>query len=266
MIELKNIHSSYPDGTEALKRIDLTIQAGVKIALLGASGSGKSTLFHHLTGLMKPDEGTIFMNKELLTYKKKQLREWRKKIGFVMQNPDMQLFAPSVEEDVMYGPLQLGWSMNEAKKAAQDAMDKCGILPLRHKPPHALSMGEKKRAAIAGVAAMNPDVFILDEPEAGLDPANVKKLIALINDFHSRGKSVIVSTHHVDFAYEWAEEFIILDKGELVKHANSAVVFNEPLPNGLEVPWAFEIGRLTGTRPFTKKDAFRIFGELMSKM
>ncbi|WP_158068813.1 energy-coupling factor ABC transporter ATP-binding protein [Domibacillus epiphyticus] len=266
MIELQNVYSSYPDGTEVLKQINLTIKKGAKIAVLGASGSGKSTLFHHFTGLVRPYKGTVSLNGEVLTYKKKQLQEWRRKIGFVMQNPDMQLFAPTVEEDIMYGPLQLGWTMSEAKNASFEAMEACGILPLRYKPPHALSMGEKKRAAIAGVAAMNPDVFILDEPEAGLDPANVKKLTALINDFHNRGKTVIVSTHHVDFAYEWADQFIILDKGRLIRHDTASIVFSETLPPGIEVPWAYEIGRINGSKPLTKTDALQVIRDLMTKM
>jgi cobalt/nickel transport system ATP-binding protein len=266
MIELKNICSIYPDGTEALKQINTTIKSGVKIAVLGASGSGKSTLFHHLTGLMQPTAGVVSWDGEELFYKRKHLQKWRRRIGFVMQNPDMQLFAPTIEEDVMYGPLQLGWTKESARIAASEAMEACGIDHLRHKPPHALSSGEKKRAAIAGVAAMNPDVFILDEPEAGLDPANVQKLVALINTFHQRGKTVIVSTHHVDFAYEWADEYMILDKGSLVKHDRPVAVFSEPLPSALDIPWAFEIGRLCGETPLTKKDALRILRQLMTKM
>ncbi len=264
MISLNGVSASYPDKTKALHNITLTIKPGVKIAVLGVSGSGKSTLFHLLTGLMKPENGILKWGETVLVHKKKPLQEWRKKIGFVMQNPDMQLFAPTVEEDVIYGPLQQGMAFTEAKQAAEAAMEACGIFHLRHKPPHFLSMGEKKRAAIAGVAAMNPDVLILDEPEAGLDPANTNKLIALMNDFHKRGKTIISSTHHVDFAYEWAEEYIVLEKGHLVCHDSPSVVFKQTLPPGLELPWAFEIGQLTGTTPSSRKEAIQILRERMA--
>jgi cobalt/nickel transport system ATP-binding protein len=145
-------------------------------------------------------------------------------------------------------------------------MNACGIEHLRQKPPHSLSAGEKKRAAIAGVAVMNPDIFVMDEPEAGLDPANTSRLTALIHQFRRQNKTVICATHNIDFAYEWADEWLILDKGQLLFYGDSTHFFEkETLRSIIEYPWAHEIGRLTGTAPLTKRDALQQLQKIFPK-
>lgn len=266
MIQFQNVSASYPDGTVALKNISFSIKPGVKVAVLGESGSGKSTLFQLLAGLIKPVEGVISLNNERLHYKKKDLHYWRTQFGFVLQNPDMQLFAPSVEEDVMYGLLQQGQTPEEARVKAREALNACGVDHLRHKPPHTLSAGEKKRAAIAGAAAMNPDIFVMDEPEAGLDPVNTSRLTALIHNFHQQNKTVICATHNIDFAYEWADEWLILNEGKLLVYGGSKHFFEkDSLRSIIEYPWAYEIGRMTKTFPLTKKDALQQLRKTMTK-
>lgn len=266
MIQFQNISALYSDGTVALKNISFSIKPGVNVAVLGESGSGKSTLFQILSGLMVPAEGSISLNNEELQYKKKCLQYWRTRFGFVLQNPDMQLFAPTVEEDVMYGLLQQGQTTEEAKRKAHMAMNACGVAHLRHKPPHSLSAGEKKRAAIAGVAAMNPDIIVMDEPEAGLDPVNTSRLTALIDQFHRENKTVICATHNIDFAYEWADEWLILNEGQLLFYGDSTHFFEkDTLRSIIEYPWAYEIGQLTETAPLTKKDALQQLRKIMTK-
>lgn len=216
IIATDNLFYRYGDGTEALKGVTLTFQRGKRIAILGHNGAGKSTLFLHLNGILKPSSGTVLFGDEPLQYKKKALNQLRKEVGIVFQSPDNQLFSPTVYDDIAYGPRNLLFSKNEINAAVHEAMEETETLDLQNKPTHFLSLGQKKRVAIAGVLAMNPELIILDEPTAGLDGYYSKKIISLLNKIHSKGKTIVLSTHDINLAYEWADEIIILHDGKVI--------------------------------------------------
>ncbi|MFK2824090.1 ATP-binding cassette domain-containing protein [Bacillus sp. B190/17] len=244
MIELKSISYKYIDGTKALDNLSLTITPGRKIAVLGNNGAGKSTLFLHLNGLLKPAEGHILLNGARLTYKRKELQELRREVGLVFQHPDTQLFSPTVREDVMYGPVNLGWTSERAERAAREAMEAAGVLEFQHKPPHFLSIGQKKRAAIASVVVMKPKLLILDEPTAGLDPFYTKKMMQLLTELHDEKTTIMLSTHDVNFAYEWADEVLIMQQGGVRALGRAEDVFQQKellAECNLEPPWVLEI-------------------------
>ncbi|MGD8189848.1 energy-coupling factor ABC transporter ATP-binding protein [Brevibacillus ginsengisoli] len=216
IISTQNITYYYGDHTNALKGVTLSLAKGRKIAVLGNNGAGKSTLFMHLNGILKPTSGTVYFKGKPVEYSKKSLQQLRKSIGLVFQNPDEQLFSPTVYDDVAYGPKNLGLSQETVAEAVHWALEQTGTLAMREKAIHSLSLGEKKRVAIAGVLAMNPEIIILDEPTAGLDAAYSRKLIQLLDELHQSGKTLVLSTHDINLAYEWAEELVIMCDGKVI--------------------------------------------------
>ncbi|MBC7960825.1 MAG: ATP-binding cassette domain-containing protein, partial [Vallitaleaceae bacterium] len=166
IIEVKNLHYSYPDGTKALQGVNMELKRGSKIAILGSNGAGKSTLLLHLNGTLKPKEGQVLFGGEVITYGKKQLDGLRKEVGIVFQDPDTQLFSASVYQDISFGPMNLKLPEAEVKQRVESAMTTTEVVAFKDKPTHALSYGQKKRVSIAGVLAMSPKVIILDEPTA----------------------------------------------------------------------------------------------------
>lgn len=216
IITTQAITYRYGDQTNALKGVSLSFTRGKKIAVLGNNGAGKSTLFMHLNGILKPTSGTVYFNGKPVEYAKKSLQHLRKSIGLIFQNPDEQLFSPSVYDDIAYGPRNLGLSRESVSEKVQWAMEQTGTLPMRDKAIHSLSLGEKKRVAIAGVLAMDPEMIILDEPTAGLDAAYSNKLIQLLDELHQDGKTLVLSTHDMNLAYEWAEELVIMSDGKVL--------------------------------------------------
>ncbi|MEE0901819.1 MAG: ATP-binding cassette domain-containing protein, partial [Methanobrevibacter sp.] len=164
MLEVKNIKYSYNSDYQALNGVSLKVEKGEMVALLGKNGAGKSTLFLHLNGIYEPDEGQVFIDGEELKYDKKSLLKFRQKVGIVFQNPDDQIFAPTVEEDVAFGPLNLGLPMEEVQDRVEEALSRVGMSGFEKKAPHHLSGGQKKRVAIAGILAMKPEIMVLDEP------------------------------------------------------------------------------------------------------
>ncbi|MDR0911629.1 MAG: ATP-binding cassette domain-containing protein [Methanobrevibacter sp.] len=227
MIEAKNITYKYPDGTVALNNINFSVEKGEIVALLGPNGAGKSTLFLHFNGILEPSKGEIYVDKEILKYKKKNLMEVRQKVGIVFQNPDDQLFSPTVEEDVAFGPLNLGLSQEETKKRVEESLKKVGMSGFEKKPPHHLSGGQKKRVAIAGILAMNPEIMILDEPTSGLDPKGASKILKLLFELNKDGMTIIISTHDVDLVPIYANEINIINHGEIIKSGNPHDVFDD---------------------------------------
>ncbi|WP_203362739.1 ATP-binding cassette domain-containing protein [Bacillus sp. REN10] len=276
MLEINNVSYVYPDGTKALDQLTLTIQSGKKIAILGNNGAGKSSLFLHFNGLLQPTEGEIRFQGQPLSYKRKALKELRRQVGIVFQHPDAQLFSPTVLEDVMYGPLQLGYSKQEAEQVALAILDATGLLELKHKPPHFLSVGQKKRVAIAGVAVMNPKLLILDEPTAGLDPLYAKKMMAFVSDLQQEGQTIVLSTHDINLAYEWADEIVILYNGSLQAFGSPADLFmQKELLEAchLEQPWIIEVFSAWQAAhpdqripiPTTKEELLKIIQRLSNK-
>lgn len=242
-ISFQHVTFQYGDGTVALDDLSLDIPQGKKIALLGNNGSGKSTLFQHINGLLQPTNGTIFYNDIPLSYKRKGLQTLRQKVGIVFQDPDSQLFSGTVEQDIAFGPTNLGWDKALVKDKVDAVIALLEIDELRKKPLHFLSLGQKKRVAIAGVLAMEPEFMILDEPSAGLDRYYTKQIMDILSTLHTPERTIILSTHDVNFAYEWADEIIVVSAGKLLYQGDPVTLFQHNLileKAHLDVPWLFE--------------------------
>ncbi|MDR2873252.1 MAG: ATP-binding cassette domain-containing protein [Methanobrevibacter sp.] len=227
VVEAKNISYKYPDGTVALDNINFSVSKGDIVSLLGPNGAGKSTLFLHFNGIFTPSEGEIFIDGKRLDYDKKSLVDARGKVGIVFQNPDDQLFAPTVEEDVAFGPLNLGKPIDETKDIVESSLKKVGMEGFEKRPPHHLSGGQKKRIAIAGIVAMNPKIMILDEPTSGLDPKGVSQILQLLYDLNKEGITIIISTHDVDLVPLYSKRINVIKKGVIVKEGTPQDVFRD---------------------------------------
>ena len=228
MLKVENLSYSYDDGTKALNDVNLEIKKGDMVSLLGKNGAGKSTLFLHFNGIFKPTKGRILIDGEELKYDKKSLVKFRQKVGIVFQNPDDQLFAPTVEEDVAFGPLNLGLSQEETQKRVNDALKKVGMDGFQRKAPHHLSGGQKKRVAIAGILAMQPEMMVLDEPTSGLDPQGAIDILELLYELNDEGMTIIISTHDVDLVPNYAKKVFILVEGSLIAEGTPKEIFAQP--------------------------------------
>lgn len=255
--EIDQLTHRYADGTIALQNLSLSIHKGKKIALLGNNGAGKSTLFQHLNGILEPTAGTILFKGQKVKYDRKSLLALRKQVGIVFQDPDSQLFSGNVRQDISFGPMNLGWSKEKVAQQVEWAMEQTEVTALKDKPIHFLSLGQKKRVAIAGVLAMDPEVFILDEPSAGLDPYYSKQIMQLLRNIHEAHKTIILSTHDVHFAYEWADEIIVMSNGEILYHGDPITFFykQELIDQAhLEKPWIFETAQALIEKQLISKD------------
>lgn len=242
-ISFQHVTFQYGDGTTALDDLSLDIPQGKKIALLGNNGAGKSTLFQHINGLLRPTNGTIFYNGTPLNYNRKGLQTLRQKVGIVFQDPDSQLFSGTVEQDIAFGPTNLGWNKARVHEKVDAVIKLLDIEELRKKPLHFLSLGQKKRVAIAGVLAMEPEFMILDEPSAGLDRYYTKQIMTILSTLCTPERTIILSTHDVNFAYEWADEIIVVSAGKLLYQGDPITLFTQELileQAHLDVPWLFE--------------------------
>ncbi len=228
MLEVQNLKYSYNNDYQALKGVSLKIDEGDMVALLGKNGAGKSTLFLHLNGIYEPDEGKVFIDGEELKYDKKSLLKFRQKVGIVFQNPDDQIFAPTVEEDVAFGPLNLGLPMEEVQDRVEEALARVGMSGTEKIAPHHLSGGQKKRVAIAGILAMKPEIMVLDEPTAGLDPQGVENLVTLLKELNDEGITIVISTHEVDLVPDYANKIFVLVDGELIAEGTPKEIFAQP--------------------------------------
>ncbi|MEM2146167.1 MAG: ATP-binding cassette domain-containing protein [Candidatus Jordarchaeaceae archaeon] len=212
-IDVKSLHYKYPDGTQALRDVNLEVNTGESILLLGVSGVGKSTLLMNLNGLITPTKGTIHIfGKKVI---EKNLKEIRRKVGFLFQNPENQLFCPTLWDDVAFGPINLGLSRENVEERVEKALKLVGLTSYAEKAPHHLSFGEKRRAAIATILSMDPDILLLDEPTANLDPKNVENIIKILKHLYSEGKTLIIATHDVNVLPQITERTVIMYKGEI---------------------------------------------------
>ncbi len=234
IVELRELAFSYPDGTAALRGVSLRITHGEAVAVVGANGAGKSTLLHQLDGSLRPSGGELRVGDVPVT--PGTLPTVRRAVGMVFQDPDDQLFMPSVFEDVAFGPLNQGLPPAEVERRVVEALETVGALHLRRRPPFRLSGGEKRAVAIATVLAMAPDILVMDEPSAGLDPRGRRRLIELLRRFeHTR----IVATHDLDLALELCERTVVLAKGAVVADGPTAELLADRAlleANGLERP------------------------------
>ncbi len=225
MLDIQDVTYKYPDGTKALSKVNLSVEKGKMVSLLGPNGAGKSTLFLHFNGIFKPYSGKIFVDGNQLGYSKEELSQVRQKVGIVFQNPDDQLFAPTVEEDVAFGPRNMGLSIEEVEKRVKDALERVGMPGYEKKQPHNLSGGQKKRIAIAGILAMKPELMVLDEPTSGLDPRGASKIMKLLYELNDEGMTIIVSTHDVDLVPLYSDKVNILSSGQIIKSGTPKEVF-----------------------------------------
>ncbi len=226
-IETKNLSFTYPDGTKALKNVNLQIKKGEKIAIMGPNGAGKSTLFSHFNGLTEPTSGHVEVDGEKIIFDREELLKVRQKVGIVFQNPNDQLFAPTVKEDVAFGPMNLGLDYDEVKNRITEALEMVGMSGFEDKTPHHLSGGQQKRVAIAGIIAMRPEIMILDEPTAGLDPEGVDKVLNILNKLNDEGMSIVVSSHDIEMINHFADRIFVLYDGEIIAQGDKHHIFSD---------------------------------------
>ncbi len=224
LLETRDLTYVYPGNVTGLDHVNFIAGRNARIAVIGANGAGKSTLFKHFNGILRPTSGTVLVHGEPIT--QKNIREVRKFVGLVFQNADDQIFSPTVEQDVAFGPMNLGLDAETVNHRVDEALAMVGIEHLRERVPHHLSGGEKKRVAIAGVIAMEPQVIVLDEPTAGLDPKGVKDLVGVINALaREYGITVIFSTHDVSLVPEVADHLYVMHRGSIVAEGRVSDVF-----------------------------------------
>jgi cobalt/nickel transport system ATP-binding protein len=229
LFDLHDVSFDY-DGIPALASLTLQIEAGQQVALLGANGSGKSTLLHLLDGLCFPSTGHVSFDGQALTRERLQHDEFafqfRRRVAFVFQNPDVQLFNPTVFDEVAFAPLQLQWPAEQVIDRVMQAMDFMGISHLKDRPPYRLSGGEKKRVALASVIVMDPDVLLLDEPTATLDPRSQSQFIDLLQEWKSTSKTVITATHQLDIVEDIAHSVFILEAGSVAASGSASEILS----------------------------------------
>lgn len=222
--EACDLHFAYPDREDALRGASLTVQPGARLALLGANGAGKSTLLLHFSGTLKPRTGEVRFEGRPLAYSRGALNELRQQVAVVFQDPDDQLFAGTVRQDVSFGPMNLGLPATEVRQRVEEALATMALEAVAELPPHQLSYGQRKRAAIAGALAMRPRLLVLDEPTAGLDPQGQDALIEKLDSLHRQGVALVISTHDVDLAYRWADETAVMQAGRVIASGSPDVV------------------------------------------
>lgn len=246
ILEARALRYRYAGGVSGLAGLNLVVNRGRKLALLGANGAGKTTVLLHLNGTIKPDHGEIFLNGARASYARAGLLAWRQQVGIVFQNPEDQLFAGSVYQDISFGPLNLGLAEAEVRTRVEAALVALCITELHDRPTHMLSFGQKKRVAIAGAIAMRPAILIMDEPTAGLDPEGAAQLMLTLNELHAGGTTIVLATHDMDLAYAWADEVALLSAGQVVSAGTPEVVLcDQPMLEQchLRMPFVLETAR-----------------------
>jgi len=232
-IEIKGLSYSYPDGQRGLTDIDLTVYCGESVALIGPNGAGKSTLLLHLNGILR---GNATINIHGLQLADKNLREVRKKVGMVFQDPEDQLFSLNVYDDVAFGPINMGFTQEEVDRRVRQALQKVGMQGYERRSSHHLSIGEKKRIAIATVLSLDPDILALDEPTSSLDPRGKWSLMELLRNIHV---TKIIASHDLDLVSRLCDRVIILDEGRIAADGGAKQILGDKMllaEHGLAVP------------------------------
>jgi cobalt transport protein ATP-binding subunit len=233
-VELTHVHFRYPDGFEALRGVDLRIEDGEKVALVGPNGAGKSTLMLQLNGTLVPSHGDVRVAG--MAVGKPTIREVRREVGLVFQDPDDQLFSPTVFDDVAFGPLHMGLGADEVHRRVEAALASVGMTGFDRRVPHRMSLGQRKRVAVATVLSMDPSILVFDEPSAGLDPRGRRELIGLLRALE---QTMLVSTHDMRLVAEVVPRTIVMDGGVIVADGSTAsILHDEPFleAHGLEAP------------------------------
>ena len=233
-IELEHVHFRYPDGFEALSGVDLRIGRGEKVALVGPNGAGKSTLMLQLNGTLRPAHGSVHVSG--MPVGKETIRRVRAEVGLVFQDPDDQLFSPTVFDDVAFGPLHMGLSPDEVHRRVERALAAVGMAAFAHRVPHRMSLGQRKRVALATVLSMDPSILVFDEPSAGLDPRGRRELIGLLR---SLGQTMLVSTHDMRLVADVFPRTVVVDGGVVVADGSTEAILADATlleAHGLEAP------------------------------
>lgn len=218
VIEAQDVSYTYDGNDErALDGLNLKIRRGTKVAFMGGNGSGKSTFFLCLNGIRRPDTGKICIDGKAIEYTRKGLLEVRGRVGIVFQEPDDQLFSASVYEEISFGILNLGADEETARSEVESVIEELEITPFQDRPAHALSGGQKKQVAIADILVMHPEVMILDEPAAALDPKHTRKVQQIVDRLTEKGITVLMATHDIDYAYSWADEIVLMHRGKVIR-------------------------------------------------
>ncbi|WP_231129908.1 energy-coupling factor ABC transporter ATP-binding protein [Corynebacterium xerosis] len=240
-------------GVQVLSDVDLEVFARERLALLGANGSGKSTLLRLMAGAIRPTSGHLEFDGSPCSYGRRGRNDLRRRVQLVLQDPDDQLFATSVAADVSYGPVNQGLPEDEVRARVDEAMAAVEVADLADRVPHQLSYGQRKRVALAGALAMRPDVLLLDEPTAGLDPAATRNLLGTLAGLHDRGVAVVMATHDVDVAWAFAARAAVLVDGGAVTGDAADVLLDPVLARRarLSLPWAPMVARALGRHPAT---------------
>lgn len=223
ILQISNLSYAYSENKTVLSNVTLDIFEGEKIVVLGSNGAGKSTFFLMLNGVLIPDKGEIFYRKKEI--RKKNLNELRKNIGIVFQEADNQLIASTVLAEVSFGPMNLKLPKKEVERRVEKALDYMNISDFKNRPPHYLSGGEKKKVSIADIIAMQTEIIIFDEPTASLDPFNVAVLEKVLHKLEQENKTILISTHDVDFAYQWAQRVIVFCDGTILADGTPLEIF-----------------------------------------
>ena len=250
LVEMSNVPSlqitelafAYPDGNQALYGVNLAIQKGERVALLGPNGAGKTTLVMHMNGIHPTMQGEVRISGELVDSKNKEsLKAIRSKVGIVFQDPDDQLFMPTVGEDVAFGPYNMGIRGEDLSKVVSDALTQVGMLDFIDRPPHHLSFGQRRRVAVATVLAMKPEILVLDEPSSNLDPASRRELADILRALEI---TIVMVTHDLPYAYELCERSVILSGGIIVADDKTGKILKDEnllKSHRLELPVGFSL-------------------------
>lgn len=270
-VEIHNLAFQHKDGTIALRGVTMKVKKGSKTAILGHNGAGKSTLLFHLNGIYLPQQGSVKILGVEVNRKNEKLV--RKMVGLVFQDPDDQVFSPTVWDDVAFGPANFGLPREEIEIRVKEALRAVGMEEFADKMPFHLSYGQRKRVAIAGVLAVKPEILVLDEPHAFLDPKSKENLFDILEKENQEGRTVIIATHDVDFAYEWADEIVVMKEGRVLAQGGTEVLCRGEIIKvaGLEFPRVVRFfKRIHGLKvekaPKTIDEAAELVNELVKNM
>lgn len=227
ILETKDLCFQYPDGTKALNNINIKIEKGKKISVIGVNGSGKSTLFLNFNGVLRPTKGSVCYKGSEVLYNQKSLLKLRKNVGIVFQDPENQLFSASVYQEVSFGAMNLRLEEKEVITRVDEALKNVGMYDYKEKAVHFLSYGQKKRVSIADILVMEPEIIVFDEPTSSLDPKHAKQIINIFDELNEKGITVILSTHDVELAYSWSDYIFVMKDGEVAKEGTSYEIFSD---------------------------------------
>lgn len=245
LLATDHLNATHPGRPMVLSDVTIAFRRGVRVAILGANGAGKTTLLRCLSGSLEPVSGVVRRGSTVLKYDRKALREHRRAVQLVLQDPDDQLFSADVSQDVSFGPMNMGLDVDEVRSRVSESLELLGATHLAERATHQLSYGERKRVAVAGAVAMRPDLLLLDEPTAGLDPMGVDSMLAALDRLRDHNTTVAMATHDVDLALAWSHEALIVVDGGVRQGPIEELLSDTDLVERahLHLPWPLELAK-----------------------